>query len=78
MRERVLACAVRLLDLGFFRIGGEGYAEQNETYGLASLQRRHVDVEGDETIRFDFRSKGGKRRVQLGDRPAVALGSSPG
>src|SRR5439155_1345600 len=30
-RERVLACATRLLDLGFFRIGTEGYAEQNQT-----------------------------------------------
>lgn len=35
--ERVLACATRLLDLGFFRIGSEGYAEENETYGLATL-----------------------------------------
>src|SRR3954469_8957787 len=34
-RERVLACAVRLLDRGFFRIGSEDYAVQNETYGLA-------------------------------------------
>ncbi len=63
VRERVLACAVRLLDLGFFRIGGEDYAEQNETYGLATLQRRHVQVNGPE-MRFDFVSKGGKRRVQ--------------
>jgi DNA topoisomerase IB len=63
VRERVLACAVRLLDLGFFRIGGEDYAEQNETYGLATLQRRHVEVNGSE-MRFDFVSKGGKRRVQ--------------
>src|SRR4051812_33171106 len=32
-RERVLACAVRLLDRGFFRIGSEDYAEENDTYG---------------------------------------------
>src|SRR5437764_7844774 len=31
-RERVLACAVRLLDLGFFRIGSEDYAERNDSY----------------------------------------------
>ena len=43
-RERVLACAVRLLDWGFFRIGGEDYAEQNQTYGLATMQKRHVTV----------------------------------
>jgi len=37
-RERVLAGAVRLLDRGFFRIGTEGYAEQNQTYGLATCK----------------------------------------
>jgi DNA topoisomerase I len=43
-RERVLAGAVRLLDHGFFRIGSESYAEQNESYGLATLQKDHVRV----------------------------------
>src|SRR5262249_11083941 len=37
VRERVLACAVRLLDRGFFRIGGEEYAGENGSYGLATL-----------------------------------------
>jgi DNA topoisomerase I len=41
-RERVLACAARLLDLGFFRIGSEDYAERNDSYGLATMLRRHV------------------------------------
>src|SRR5687767_10650872 len=40
--ERVLACAARLLDRGFFRVGGEGYAEENETYGLATIRKNHV------------------------------------
>src|SRR5438046_8294501 len=35
-RARVLACATRLLDLGFFRTGGEEYADENESYGLAT------------------------------------------
>jgi DNA topoisomerase-1 len=61
-RERVLACAVRLLDRGFFRIGSETYAEQNETYGLATMRRDQVAVAGDELV-FDYPSKGGKRRV---------------
>ena len=43
VRDRVLACAVRLLDLGFFRIGSERYADENETYGLSTLRRKHVD-----------------------------------
>ena len=63
-RERVLAGAVRLLDRGFFRIGGEAYAEENETYGLATMQKRHVRVEPGNLIVFDYVAKGGKRRVQ--------------
>ena len=43
-RDRVLGGAVRLLDRGFFRIGSEGYAEQNETYGLATIRKDHVTV----------------------------------
>ena len=46
-REHVLACAVRLLDLGFFRIGSEDYAVRNETYGLATMKKRHVRLQGD-------------------------------
>src|SRR5438093_1106719 len=62
-RGKVLACAVRLLDRGFFRIGSENYAEANKTYGLATMQHRHVTLEGNGVIRFDYASKGGKRRV---------------
>ncbi|MBA3654658.1 MAG: DNA topoisomerase IB [Actinobacteria bacterium] len=62
-RNRVLACAVRLLDLGFFRIGGEGYAAENETYGLATMGKRHAKVVGD-VVTFDYVAKGGKRRLQ--------------
>jgi DNA topoisomerase I len=59
-RERVLACAVRLLDRGFFRIGSEDYAEENDTYGIATMRRRHATVSGD-LVTFDYESKGGKR-----------------
>ncbi|MDQ3915512.1 MAG: DNA topoisomerase IB [Actinomycetota bacterium] len=62
-RARVLACAVRLLDRGFFRIGTEDYAEQNQTYGLATMQKRHVTVDG-RIITFDYPAKSGQRRVQ--------------
>jgi len=63
-RERALACAVRLLDHGFFRVGGEGYAAENETYGLATMQKRHVTVTGEGIIVFDYTAKSGKRRIQ--------------
>jgi DNA topoisomerase-1 len=70
-RERVLACAVRLLDRGFFRIGSEDYAEENETYGLATMRKRHVTIKG-ETLVFDYEAKGGKRRVQTIIDPKVS------
>ena len=70
VRERVLACSIRLLDLGFFRIGSEQYAEENETYGLATLRKRHVSFEGG-LIVFDYRAKGAQRRVQTIDDPMI-------
>jgi DNA topoisomerase I len=70
-REKALACAVRLLDLGFFRIGSEDYAEENDTYGIATMGKRHVTVDG-ETVTFDYEAKGGKRRLQTIGDPQVA------
>jgi DNA topoisomerase I len=63
-RERVLSGAVRLLDRGFFRIGTEDYAEQNQTYGLATMERRHVTLGAGHLLTFDYAAKGGKRRIQ--------------
>jgi len=72
-RERVLACAVRLLDRGFFRIGSEDYAEENDTFGIATMRRRHATVSGD-VVTFDYESKGGARRVQsIGDREVAGI-----
>ena len=62
-RERVLACSVRLLDLGFFRIGSERYAAENETFGLATLRKRHVRIEKGAAV-FDYTAKGAKRHRQ--------------
>ena len=62
-RDRVLGGATRLLDRGFFRIGSEGYAEDNETYGLATIRKDHVTVKPDAVV-FDYDAKGGQRRVQ--------------
>ncbi len=70
---RVLACAVRLLDLGFFRIGSEDYAERNESYGLTTMLRKHVTV-GEREVIFDFPAKSGQRRVQaIADPEALAM-----
>ncbi len=63
-RERVLACAVRLLERGFFRIGTEEYAEANESFGLATMRKEHVVIEDGGTMVFDFPAKSGKQRIQ--------------
>jgi len=69
-RERALACAVRLLDRGFFRVGGEEYAEENESFGVATVLREHVTVSDGEVV-FDFPAKSGQRRVQAIRDPAA-------
>jgi DNA topoisomerase IB len=61
-RERVLATAFRLLDLGFFRVGGETYAEDNGSYGLATIHKQHVRVCGDEIV-FEYPAKSGQERL---------------
>ena len=71
VRERVMACAVRLLDIGTFRVGGEVYEEENETFGLATLRKRHVGIRG-EGIIFEYVAKGGVERSQvIEDRSVV-------
>ena len=69
-KRRVLAAAFRLLDLGFFRVGGETYAEDNGTYGLATMRRKHVTVTGDLVV-FDYPAKSGKERTQAIVDPSV-------
>ncbi len=69
-REQVLGCAAHLLDIGFFRIGSEGYAEENHTYGLATMLRAHVTVTGN-SVTFDYPAKGSLRRVQSLVDPTV-------
>jgi DNA topoisomerase-1 len=58
-RERVSAVALRLIELGWFRVGSEQYARDG-TYGVTTLLRRHVEVRGN-TIRLSFRTKHGAR-----------------
>jgi DNA topoisomerase I len=70
-RARVAASAVRLIDLGLFRIGGERYAELDHHYGVATLLKSHVKViRGG--IAFDYIAKEGKRRSITISDPATA------
>jgi DNA topoisomerase IB len=70
-RPRVLAAAARLLDLGFFRIGGEQYAASNESYGLATLLADQVTVGRDGVVDFDYVAKGGIRRQLSIEEPEL-------
>jgi DNA topoisomerase-1 len=69
-RDRVIASAVRLIDLGLFRIGGERYAELDHHYGVATLLKRHVSVVRG-GINFDYIAKEGKRRAITISDPAI-------
>jgi DNA topoisomerase-1 len=72
-RERVLAGAVRILGTCFLRPGGEAYASENGSFGLATLRPRHVSVRGD-TIALDFKGKSGKRQTrEFRDRAVARL-----
>ena len=71
--DAVLACAVRLLDRGMFRIGGEGYAEENSSYGLATLHRSHLTIDDGEAS-FEYAAKGGIERAQsIGDPDVIPV-----
>jgi len=60
-RERVTAIALRLINLGWFRVGNERYVRESGTYGITTLTRRHVTVRGNR-ITLAFR---GKHKVQV-------------
>jgi DNA topoisomerase I len=69
-RERVLALALHLFDLGYFRSGGEQYAEENESYGLSTLLCEHVTLRAT-SVEFDYPAKSGVRRTLELDDPEV-------
>ena len=69
-RERVLALALHLLDLGYFRAGSEQYAEEHNSYGIATLLCEHVTLQ-QEAVEFDYPAKSGVRRTLTIDDPEV-------
>jgi DNA topoisomerase IB len=60
-RDKALGTAFRLLDLGFFRVGGEVYVEQHGSYGLATIEKQHVRID-DNRVVFEFMAKSGKEQ----------------
>jgi DNA topoisomerase-1 len=72
-RERVLATVVRLIMRGFFRIGSEEYAVANKTFGIATLQKKHLQIQGNNLV---FRYVGKKsihQRSVVADTPLVEV-----
>jgi len=67
-REKVLATIVHLLESTLIRVGNAHYAKQNKSFGLTTLQNRHVAITGDQ-LRFQFKGKSGKQwRLHIRDR----------
>ena len=67
-REKVLAAAIRVMEMTLIRVGNEEYAKQNKSFGLTTLRNRHVKV-GRERAVFEFRGKSGKvHQTRLDDR----------
>jgi DNA topoisomerase-1 len=67
-REKILATVVRLLECTRIRVGNDEYARANRSFGLTTLQDRHVEISGS-NLRFEFRGKSGKTHsVSLSDR----------
>ena len=66
--ERVIASVVWLLDNSLIRIGNPTYARQNNSFGLTTLRRKHVEITG-HRLHFQFQGKSGKLwRLQMADR----------
>ena len=68
--ERAAATAVRLLDLGYFRIGSDVYADEHGSFGLTTLEKRHVRLR-DGRLVFTFTGKSGVTHTVVIDDPEV-------
>lgn len=67
-RNKVLAAVVQLLERTFIRVGNLEYARDNKSFGLTTMQDRHVEVKGSK-LRFRFRGKSGiEHEVDVTDR----------
>jgi DNA topoisomerase-1 len=60
-REKVLAAMTRLMNAAYLRVGEERYAKKNRTYGIATLRRKHLRIEGD-TMLFEYTGKWGQQQ----------------
>jgi DNA topoisomerase-1 len=67
-RRKIVAAAVRLMEMTLIRVGNEEYVRDNKSFGLTTLRSRHAEIRG-ETMKLSFRGKGGKEHsIGLRDR----------
>lgn len=72
-RDKVLAAIVNIMDVTLIRIGNNSYARENQSYGLTTLRKKHVEINGREAL-LAFEGKGGKAHsITLDDRQLVRI-----
>ncbi len=72
-KSRVLALVVTLMDHHYLRIGNDYYKNHNETFGLTTLRRKHLEEEGNQ-LRISYKAKSGKyRNITLKNRSLIRL-----
>lgn len=69
--DKVVALVIKLMDEQFFRVGNKRYAEQNGSYGITTLRRKHIEVNS-ASVSFDFIGKSGKRHQKKIRDPRIA------
>ena len=68
--EKVLAAMTRLMNVAYFRVGDERYAKDNKTYGIATLRRKHLSIDGD-TMTFEYSGKWGMTQRKVVTDPRL-------
>jgi len=72
-REQVLATVVRLMCRAFFRVGSERYAVANRTFGIATLEKHHLEIrQNDLVFRYSGKQRIDQRRV-VAETPLVEI-----
>lgn len=72
-QEKVLATLIHLLEKTLIRVGNEEYAKENKSYGLTTMQNKHVDID-DNAIKFTFKGKSNKyHEITLRDKKLAKI-----
>lgn len=70
-KRKVLAAAISLMDEGYFRVGNQAYAKENQSYGLTTLRSKHVTIKSGKVI-FDFNGKSGQQQHKVIEDTTIA------